>query len=52
MTRQFENRSLIENLDLIIYYQKQDLENTVEEIITEITKIDAISEVLNLEGFD
>jgi hypothetical protein len=53
MTRQqFREMGLIEQLDIIAFCQKRDLENTVEEIINKISETDEIFKVLNLEGFD
>ncbi len=53
MTRQeFTEMGLIDQLDLIAFCQKRDLENTVEEIINKISETDEIFKILNLEGFD
>ncbi len=53
MARQeFTEMGLIDQLDLIAFCQKRDLENTVEEIINKISETDEIFKVLNLEGFD
>ena len=53
MTRQeFSEMGLIDQLDLIAFCQKRDLENSIDEIIKKISETDAIFKVLNLEGFD
>lgn len=53
MTRQqFTEMGLIDQLDLIAFCQKRDLENSIDEIIKKISETDAIFKVLNLEGFD
>ena len=53
MTRQeFSEMGLIDQLDLIAFCHKRDLENSIDEIIKKISETDAIFKVLNLEGFD
>ena len=47
-----ESRSLIDSLDLIIYCQKKDIEKSIIEIISQISKTDAIFNTINLEGFN